>query len=83
MCIPGRRHRTPTLLLTFADRDVVDAYEFLAQLDINVPAGSFYAIEASTVLGLGATGGLRIGLAPYSNVDDVRRLLAGLAEFLR
>ena len=76
------QRRTPTLLLTFADRDVVDAYEFLARLDINVPAGSFYAIEASTVLGLGTAGGLRVGLAPYSNVDDVRRLLAGLADFL-
>ncbi len=61
----------------------VDAYEFLAKLDVNVPAGSFYALEASRFLGLGDTGGLRVGLAPYSEQDDVDRLLAGLADFLR
>ena len=32
--------------------------------------------------GLGDTGGLRVGLAPYSDRDDVDRLLAGLREFL-
>ena len=74
--------RTPTLLLTFADREPADAYEFLAGLDINVPAGSFYAIEASRFLGLGDAGGLRVGLAPYSDRSDVDRLLAGLADFL-
>ena len=58
--------RTPTLLLTFDDRDPAEAYEYLAKLDINVPAGSFYAIEASRFLGLGDAGGLRVGLAPYS-----------------
>ncbi len=74
--------RTPTLLLTFADRDPAEAYEFLAGRDINVPAGSFYAIEASRFLGLGDAGGLRVGLAPYSSRSDVDRLLAGLADFL-
>jgi cysteine desulfurase family protein (TIGR01976 family) len=74
--------RTPTLLLTFTDRDPVAAYEFLAKLDINVPAGSFYAVEASRFLGLGDTGGLRVGLAPYSSRSDVDRLLGGLEEFL-
>jgi cysteine desulfurase family protein (TIGR01976 family) len=74
--------RTPTLLLTFDDREPADAYEYLARLDINVPAGSFYAIEASRFLGLGDAGGLRVGLAPYSNRSDVDRLLAGLGKFL-
>lgn len=75
------RHRTPTTLLTFADRPAQDAYEFLAARGVNAPAGSFYAIEASRWLGLGDTGGLRVGLAPYSDDDDVDRLLAGLREF--
>jgi cysteine desulfurase family protein (TIGR01976 family) len=74
--------RTPTLLLTFDGRDPVDAYEYLAKLDINVPAGSFYAIEASRFLGLGDSGGLRVGLAPYSAQSDVDRLLDGLAGFV-
>ena len=38
--------------------------------------------EASRWLGLGDTGGLRVGLAPYSDDDDVDRLLTGLREWL-
>jgi cysteine desulfurase family protein (TIGR01976 family) len=75
--------RTPTLLLTFADRAAADAYRFLAERRINAPAGSFYAIEPSRRLGLGEPGGLRIGLAPYTTDDDIDRLLAALAGFLR
>jgi cysteine desulfurase family protein (TIGR01976 family) len=75
-------HRTPTLLLTFDGRDAADAYRFLAERGVNAPAGSFYAIEVSRWLGLGDTGGLRAGLAPYTDADDVDRLLTGLREFL-
>ncbi|GAB3355786.1 cysteine desulfurase-like protein [Modestobacter lapidis] len=75
------KRRTPTLLLTFAGRDAADAYRFLAGRGVNAPAGSFYALEASRRLGLGDTGGLRVGLAPYTDDADVDRLLAGLAEF--
>ena len=74
--------RTPTLLLTFAGRTPDEAYRFLADRGVNAPAGSFYAIEASRFLGLGAAGGLRVGLAPYNDDADVDRLLSGLAEFL-
>ncbi|HLM06469.1 MAG TPA: cysteine desulfurase-like protein [Blastococcus sp.] len=86
--LPGVRlrsraaHRTPTLLLTFDGRDAAEAYRFLAERGVNAPAGSFYAIETSRWLGLGDTGGLRVGLAPYTDRDDVDRLLAGLREFL-
>jgi cysteine desulfurase family protein (TIGR01976 family) len=74
--------RTPTLLLTFDGRDAADAYRFLAERGVNAPAGSFYAIEASRHLGLGDTGGLRVGLAPYNHDEDVDRLLTGLREWL-
>ncbi|MDQ1662144.1 MAG: hypothetical protein QOJ68_2124 [Blastococcus sp.] len=74
--------RTPTLLLTFDGRDAADAYRFLAVRGVNAPAGSFYALEASRWLGLGDAGGLRVGLAPYTDRDDVDRLLSGLREFL-
>jgi cysteine desulfurase family protein (TIGR01976 family) len=72
------RHRTPTLLLTSADRPAAEVSRGLAGRGVNAPAGSFYAIEASRRLGLGDTGGLRIGLAPYTDDDDVDRLLEGL-----
>ena len=75
-------HRTPTVLLTFDGHAAADAFRFLAERGVNAPAGHFYAIEASRWLGLGDTGGLRAGLAPYTDRDDVDRLLAGLREFL-
>lgn len=74
-------HRTPTLLVSFDGRDPVAAYEHLAALGVNAPAGSFYALEASRRLGLGDAGALRIGLAPYNDDADVDRLLDGLAQF--
>jgi cysteine desulfurase family protein (TIGR01976 family) len=74
--------RTPTLLLTFDGRDPVDVQRHLAGVGVNAPAGSFYALEASRWLGLGDAGGLRVGLAPYSNAGDVDRLLAGLGLYL-
>ncbi|KOX20613.1 cysteine desulfurase [Saccharothrix sp. NRRL B-16348] len=77
------RLRTPTVLATFAGHAAADAYRYLAELGVNAPASSFYAIEASRWLGLGDTGGLRVGLAPYSTEAEVDRLLDGLAAFLR
>ncbi len=74
--------RTPTLLATFEGHDPQEIRQFLAQRGVNAPAGSFYAYEASRHLGLGTTGGLRMGLAPYSDDADVDRLLEGLSECL-
>jgi len=79
------RARIPALasgVAFFDDRDAADAYAFLAQRGVNAPAGSFYALEASRHLGLGDGGGLRIGLAPYTDADDAERLLTGLTAFL-
>ncbi len=75
--------RTPTLLLTSADRAAAEVSTALAQQDVNAPAGSFYAYEASRRLGLGEAGGLRVGLAPYNTTDDVDRLLHALAAACR
>lgn len=76
------KSRTPTLLLTFERHDAVDAYEYLASRDIAAPEGSFYAIEPSRRLGLGDTGGLRVGIAPYNDAGEVDRLLATLGELV-
>ncbi|HET8766044.1 MAG TPA: cysteine desulfurase-like protein [Pedococcus sp.] len=72
--------RTPTLLVTFEGHDSKDVSRQLAARGVNAPAGHFYALEASRALGLGDTGGLRIGLASYTDTDDLERLLAGLGE---
>ncbi len=73
--------RTPTLLLGLGGREQA-AYAHLAERGVHAPAGSFYALEASRRLGLGDTGALRVGLAPYVVEDDVERLLSALGEFL-
>jgi cysteine desulfurase family protein (TIGR01976 family) len=75
--------RTPTLLLSFPGRDSQDAYRFLAGRGVNAPAGTFYALEASRRLGFGDAGSLRVGLAPYTDDDDVDRLLAGIGAFVK
>jgi cysteine desulfurase family protein (TIGR01976 family) len=74
--------RTPTLLVTFDDRDPAEAYRWLAERRIAAPASAFYALECSRRLGLGDTGSLRIGLACYTDDDDVDRLLAALSGFV-
>lgn len=75
---PARR--TPTAYFTVAGRSNREVAEHLAAAGVNAPASHFYAIEASRWLGLGDDGAVRAGLAPYTNADDVERLLAGVAE---
>jgi cysteine desulfurase family protein (TIGR01976 family) len=74
--------RTPTLLATIAGHDPQDVRRHLASRNVNAPAGSFYAYEASRRLGLGSAGGVRMGLAPYTDDRDVERLVDGLTEYL-
>jgi cysteine desulfurase family protein (TIGR01976 family) len=72
--------RTPTLLFTLPGIDSAEVYAQLGARGVNAPAGNFYALECSRTLGLGDTGAVRVGLAPYSDDDDVDRLLGALAE---
>jgi len=74
------RQKTPTELFSLAGINSERIYEFLAERKINAPADSFYAIECSRNLGLGDDGAIRAGLAPYNNVDEIDRLLEGLAD---
>ncbi|HEY5431903.1 MAG TPA: cysteine desulfurase-like protein [Coriobacteriia bacterium] len=76
------RVRTPTLLFTVDGLEPREVAARLGALDINVPAGNFYALEASRHLGLGDAGGVRIGLAPYSSGVDVERLLEALRDIV-
>ena len=73
--------RSPTLLVTFAGHDSRSVSRHLADRGVNAPAGHFYALEASRMLGLGDTGGLRLGIASYTTDDDVDRLVAGLQDY--
>ena len=77
------RRRTPTVFFSVDGREDQDVYRHLASVGVNAPASSFYALEASRWIGLGDTGALRAGLAPYTDADDVDRLVAGVAEAAR
>lgn len=74
--------RTPTLFLTFRDKVSEDAYLYLAERNVLAPASSFYAHEAFSQLGVADTAGLRIGLAPYNDDQDIDRLTTALGDFL-
>ena len=84
--VPGIRlychapHRTPTELFSIDGVDSDLIYHALAEVGVNAPASSFYAIEAADWIGLGERGAVRVGLAPYTNHDDVDRLVAGLRD---
>ena len=84
--IPGIRlysnakHRTPTETFTIDGHASADISAHLASRGVNAPASNFYALEVSRWLGLGDAGGVRVGLAPYSNDEDVDRLIAGLRD---
>jgi cysteine desulfurase family protein (TIGR01976 family) len=73
--------RTPTLLATFDDHPAADVYAHLGKHGVNAPAGTFYAYEPARSLGLDE-GGLRIGLAAYTNDADVDLLLDLLPAYL-
>ena len=75
------RRRTSTLLVTFEGEDSVAVSRFLAERGVNAPAGCFHAHDASARLGLGDRGGLRLGLAPYTDRSDVDRLREALVAY--
>ena len=68
------------MLFTLAGKDPQEIRRRLAEAGVNAPAGHFYAIECSRHLGLEGVGGVRVGLAPYTDDSDVDRLLAALRE---
>lgn len=72
--------RTPTLLFTLEGVEPSAVHRHLAGLRVNAPASHFYAWELSHRLGLGATGGVRVGMAPYTTTEEVDRLLKGVEE---
>ncbi|MGH3372072.1 MAG: aminotransferase class V-fold PLP-dependent enzyme, partial [Nocardioidaceae bacterium] len=77
------KRRTPTALFSVDGRSPGAVYEALAERGVNAPASRFYAIEAVRWMGLGDSGAVRAGIAPYTDDDDVDRLLAAVSEVAR
>lgn len=75
--------RTPTIYFNIKGFTGADVYKHLAIQKVNAPAGNFYALEVSRELGLGDSGAVRAGLAPYSTLNDVMRLINGLRELTK
>lgn len=75
--------RTPTALFAIEGVENAAVSAQLAAFGVNAPEGSFYALEASRSLGLGEDGAVRAGLAPYTNRDDVDRLVEGVEEIVK
>ncbi len=70
--------RVPTFALTHETISPQAAAERLAEKEIAVWAGDYYAVEAMRALGL-PDGALRIGFVHYNTADEVDRVLAELA----
>jgi cysteine desulfurase family protein (TIGR01976 family) len=72
--------RVPTFAFTvdgFSPRAVA---ERLAERDIAVWEGDYYAVEVMRQLGLGADGAVRAGFVHYNTAGEVDRLLTALEE---
>ncbi len=74
------KRRTPTLLVTVEGTTRRRCARGSPSAASTLPPAHFYAWECSHHLGLGATGGLRMGLAPYTTASDIDRLARGLEQ---
>ncbi len=71
--------RTPTFALTHAAADPARIATVLAEHDVNVYAGHYYAIEPMRRLDLlDAGGAVRVGFVHYHGPDDVQQVLSAL-----
>jgi cysteine desulfurase family protein (TIGR01976 family) len=70
--------RTSTLYFTMRGREPEAVHAALGERGISISSGHCYAWEPCQALGLGAAGAVRVGLAPYTDDDDVDRLLEAL-----
>jgi cysteine desulfurase / selenocysteine lyase len=72
------KRRTSTLYFSVDGQAPADVHAELGRHGISVSSGHCYAWEPCHRLGLGPTGAVRVGLAPYTNDEDVHRLLSAL-----
>lgn len=75
--------RTPTVAFRVAGRTPRQTNEALGARGVAASDGDYYARELVDAMGLSGAGGMvRVGLAPYTTVDDVDRLLEALRELV-
>jgi cysteine desulfurase family protein (TIGR01976 family) len=72
--------RAPTLMLNVAGRTAADVAAALAEREIAVWHGNYYAHELEQHLGLAPHGAVRAGFVHYNDEADAERLLAAVAD---
>jgi cysteine desulfurase family protein (TIGR01976 family) len=78
--LPSMDGRVPTFAFTVDGLSPRAVAERLAERDIAVWDGNYYAVEVMERLGLGDGGAVRAGFVHYNTGDEVDRLLSALAE---
>jgi cysteine desulfurase family protein (TIGR01976 family) len=78
--VPAIDGRVPTFAFTVEEHTPRAVAEYLAEHDIAVWDGNYYAVEVMERLGLGADGAVRVGFVHYNTAAEVDRLLAALRE---
>jgi cysteine desulfurase family protein (TIGR01976 family) len=72
--------RTPTLMFNVAGQDASAVAAALAEREIAVWDGNYYAWELERHLGLAPHGAVRAGFVHYNDFSDAERLLAAVAD---
>jgi cysteine desulfurase family protein (TIGR01976 family) len=78
--LPTMDGRVPTFAFTVDGHTPRAVAEHLAERDIAVWDGNYYAVEVIDRLGLGEDGAVRAGFVHYNTADEVDRLLAAIGE---
>jgi cysteine desulfurase family protein (TIGR01976 family) len=78
--LPTMDGRVPTFAFTVDGLSPRAVAERLAERDIAVWEGDYYAVEVMRQLGLGAEGAVRAGFVHYNTADEADRLLTALEE---
>ena len=74
------RDRTPTLMFNVAGMDAAAVAAALAEREIAVWDGNYYAWELERHLGLAPHGAVRAGFVHYNDDGDAQRLLAAVRD---
>ena len=78
---PTMEGRVPTFAVTVPGLTTEEAATRLAERDLAVWWGDYYAVEVMNRLGL-PDGAVRLGIIHYNTADEVDRLLAGLHDLV-
>ena len=81
--LPTIEGRVPTFCFSVPGRTAQSVAEHLAEREVAVWWGNYYALETMRLLGLDELdGAVRAGIVHYNTAEEVDRLLAGVAELV-